>query len=59
MMDSMASMATSLNNAQLMMDYSIAMTKKAMETQEQVATGLVTMMSQPVATLGQYIDVYA
>lgn len=59
MMDSMAEMATSLNSAQLMMDYSIAMTKKAMDTQAQLSTVPANMMYQPIVTKGQYIDTYA
>lgn len=53
--------------AEVMMDYAIAMTRKAMETQEDLASGLVEMMSQPQQTQpltplsvkGEYIDTYA
>lgn len=53
--------------AELMMDYAIAMTRQAMETQEDLANGLIDMMSQPqqpkplppITSKGTYIDTYA
>ena len=53
--------------AEVMLDYAIAMTRKAMETQEDLADGLIEMMTQPQQTQplaplsvkGEYIDTYA
>ena len=57
MLDSMASFSTDYSAARLAMDYAVAVTDKAMETQEQLATNMIQNML-PV-TKGQYIDTYA
>ena len=60
MMDSIAAAAVGMQQAQLMQSYSIAVSKSAMETQEQMATDLLNMLPQtPAIQKGQYIDVYA
>lgn len=55
------------STAEIMMDYAIAMTRKAMETQEELSGELLEMMSQPqqpqplppLTVKGEYIDTYA
>lgn len=62
MMASMAATATSLSAAQFQQSYSIAVTKKAMDTQEIQAQAMLEMLNQaPVQApvQGSYIDVYA
>lgn len=60
MMSSIASAATGLSNAQLMQSYSIAVSKKAMDTQEMAAQAILEMMGQqPMPAKGAYIDTYA
>ena len=60
MMTSIAGTAMSLNSAELMQQYSLSVTKKAMDSQEAMAQGLLEMLPQqsPVAK-GVYIDTYA
>lgn len=58
MMDSIAGMAMDMSASQISVDYSIAMTKKAMENQEEAAASLIQMM-QSVGPMGTYIDTYA
>lgn len=57
MMSSIASAATSLSAAQMQQNYSLAVTKKAMDSQEAQAQAMIEMMSQPMK--GTYIDTYA
>ena len=60
MMSNIAGMATSLNSAELMQQYSLSVAKKAMDTQETMAQKVLEMLPQQVATAkGQYIDTYA
>ena len=50
----------SLASAELMQQYSTSVTKKAMDTQEVVAQGLLEMLPQQSAPAkGIYIDTYA
>lgn len=58
MMDSIAGMATNLSTAKLAVNYSVSMTKKVMDSQEQVAQGLLEMLP-PAPAKGEFIDVYA
>lgn len=58
MMDSIASMAMSLSQAQFSQEYSLAVTKKVMDTQEIAAQELLNMLPA-VPTKGQYVDTYA
>ena len=57
MMSGIAATATSLSAAQLQQNYSLAVTKKAMDTQEMQAQAMLEMMAQPMK--GTYIDTYA
>ena len=60
MMSNIAGMATSLNSAGLMQQYSLSVAKKAMDTQETMAQKVLEMLPQQVAPAkGQYIDIYA
>ena len=60
MMSNIAGMATSLNSAELMQQYSLSVAKKAMDTQEAMAQKILEMLPQQVAPAkGQYIDTYA
>ena len=60
MMSNIAGMATSLNSAELMQQYSVSVTKKAMDTQEAMAQKILEMLPQQAAPAkGQYIDTYA
>ena len=62
MMSSIAAGAASLSAAQLQQNYSLAVTKKAMDTQEFQAQAMLEMLSQApgqVPAQGSYIDVYA
>ena len=60
MMSNIAWMATSLNSAELMQQYSLSVAKKAMDTQETMAQKVLEMLPQQVAPAkGQYIDIYA
>ena len=58
MMSGIAATAMSLSAAKLSVDYSTAVTKKAMETQEAAAQQLLEMLPQQ-PPLGKYIDTYA
>ncbi len=58
MMDGIAAQAMSMKSAEIAQSYSIAMTKKTMDTQELAAQELLEMLPQAPAK-GQYIDVYA
>lgn len=62
MMSSIAAGATSLSAAQFQQSYSLAVTKKAMDTQELQAQAVLEMLNQaPIQApaQGSYIDVYA
>ncbi len=60
MMNGIAAQAMSIQTAEIAQSYSIAMTKKTMETQELAAQELLEMLPQtPAVAKGQYIDVYA
>lgn len=60
MTSSIAGTAMSLASAELMQQYSTSVTKKAMDTQEVVAQGLLEMLPQQSAPAkGIYIDTYA
>ena len=60
MMSSIAATATSLSSAQLQQSYSLAVSKKAMDTQEMAAQAMIEMLAQqPVPAKGTYIDTYA
>lgn len=58
MMDSIASAAMDMSAAQLETQYSMAMTRKVMDTEELAAQELLKMLP-PVQNPGQYIDTYA
>lgn len=58
MMDSIAAAAMNMNAAQFSVEYSMAVTKKMMDTQELAAQELMQMLPAP-ESLGQYIDTYA
>ena len=60
MVNSMASASMTMSKAQTMQQYSVSMTKKAMDSQELALQGLLEMLPQQSApTKGMYIDVYA
>lgn len=60
MMESIAAMASSMNAASFATNYSMAITKKMMDTQEMAGQELVKMLEAvPSPAKGQYIDVYA
>lgn len=60
LMEGIAATATSLSAAQLQESYSIAMSKKAMDTQEMAAQSMLEMLAQqPTPAKGTYIDTYA
>lgn len=58
MMESIASAAMDMSAAQFSVEYSMAVTKKVMDTQEMAAQELLQMLPPP-ESLGQYIDTYA
>lgn len=64
MMESIASMATSMKAAEFATNYSMAVQKKMMDTQELAAQEVLEMLPdvqqmQMAVPKGQYIDVYA
>ncbi|MCI8360478.1 MAG: putative motility protein [Clostridiales bacterium] len=60
MMEQLAGMAMSMSAAATAQSYSIAITKKTMESQELAAQELLKMLPDtPAPAKGQYIDVYA
>lgn len=60
LMQGIAATATSLSAAQLQESYSIAVSKKAMDTQELAAQSMLEMLAQqPAPAKGTYIDTYA
>ena len=61
MMEAIAGAAMDMKSAQLAAEYSIAVTKKVMDTQELAAQELLNMLpaTPPVVQQGQLIDTYA
>ena len=60
LMQGIAATATSLSAAQLQESYSIAVSKKAIDTQELAAQSMLEMLAQqPAPAKGTYIDTYA
>ena len=60
MMESIASMSMSMSAASFATNYSLAVTKKMMDTQELAGQELVKMLEAvPTHAKGQYIDTYA
>ena len=60
MMESIASMAMGRSAASVATNYSMAVTKKMMDTQELAGQELMKMLEAvPAPAKGQYIDVYA
>ena len=61
MMEAIAGAAMDMKSAQLAAEYSIAVTKKVMDTQELAAQELLNMLpaTPPVVQKGQLIDTYA
>ena len=60
MMESIASMSMSMSAASFATNYSLAVTKKMMDTQELAGQELVNMLEAvPTPAKGQYIDTYA
>lgn len=60
MMESIAGMAMDMSAAQFATNYSMAVTKKMMDTQELAGQELVKMLEAvPTPAKGQYIDTYA
>ena len=60
MMESIASMAMGMSAASFATNYSMAVTKKMMDTQELAGQELMKMLEAvPAPAKGQYIDVYA
>lgn len=58
MMNSIAAMGTAMSSAKIATEYSTAMVKKVMDTQELAGQELQRMLPDQNA-LGQYIDTYA
>ena len=60
MMESIASMSMSMSAASFATNYSLAVTKKMMDSQELAGQELVKMLEAvPTPAKGQYIDTYA
>lgn len=60
LMEGIAATATSLSAVQLQESYSMAVNKKAMDTQEMAAQSMLEMLAQqPTPAKGAYIDTYA
>ena len=60
MMESIASMAMGMSAASFAINYSMAVTKKMMDSQEMAGQELLKMLEAvPVPAKGDYIDVYA
>ncbi|MCI8909226.1 MAG: putative motility protein [Oscillibacter sp.] len=58
MLDAIASAAMDMSAAQFSVNYSMAVTKKVMDTQELAAQELLRMLPSAEG-MGQYIDTYA
>ena len=52
-------MAMDMSAAQFATNYSIAVTKKMMDTQELAAQEMLRMLPPPTQGMGEFIDVYA
>ena len=60
MMESIASMAMGMSAASFATNYSLAVTKKMMDSEEMAAQELMKMLEAvPTPAKGQYIDIYA
>ena len=60
MMESIASMAMGMSAASFATNYSMAITKKMMDTEQLAVQELAKMLEAvPTPAKGQYIDVYA
>lgn len=60
MMESIASMAMGMSAASFATNYSLAVTKKMMDSQEMAGQELMKMLEAvPAPPKGNYIDVYA
>ena len=60
MMESIASMAMGMSAASFATNYSLAVTKKMMDSQEMAGQELAKMLeAAPAPPKGKYIDVYA
>lgn len=60
LMEGVAATATSLSAARLQESYSMAVSRKAMDTQEMAAQSMLEMLAQqPAPAKGAYIDTYA
>lgn len=59
MMNSIASMAMDMSAASFATEYSLAVTKKMMDTQELAAQEMLRMLPPPTQGMGEFIDVYA
>ncbi len=62
MMNDIAAMSTGMSSISFMTNYTIAVTKQAMDAQETIAQNAVEMLKEAapqVPAKGQYIDVYA
>lgn len=60
LMEGIAATATNLSAAQFQESYSIAVSKKAMDTQELASQSMLEMLAQqPTPAKGTYIDTYA
>ncbi len=60
MIESIAQTSVSLSSAKFASEYSLAVTKMAMQTQENAAETLIAqMMPAPVVSGGNFIDTYA
>ena len=60
MMESIAAMSMSMSAASFANNYSIAVTKKIMDSEEMAAQELMKMLEAvPMPPKGQYIDCYA
>lgn len=60
MTSSIAGASVSMASAELMQQYSVSVTKKAMDSQEVALQGLLEMLPQQTAPAkGVYIDTYA
>lgn len=59
MMRSIAAVSMDMSAARFSVDYSLAVTKKTMETQELAGQELTKMLSSAGEAVGKFIDTYA
>lgn len=59
MMSSIAAASMDMSAARFSTDYSLAVTKKVMDTQELAGQEIAKMLAAAVPAKGQYIDTYA